>query len=160
MAETSVEDLPRVYLFRSTVQVTSKGDDGMPAIGERGFLVVGNVTLFALERIKIGQANCVRLPKGLFRCTMEDSKKVGPAFRIEGSGEYGHNIPMPGDHSQMAAFMIHAANYPHEIQGCVAPGRDYLPNGVDKSWSAMQELFKHCGGWGVGKQMMIDVDNL
>jgi len=160
VAETSVDDLKRIYLFRSSVQVTSTDGNGKTAIGERGFLVVGNVSLYAIERIKIGEINCVRLPKGVFRCTMTETKKVGKGFWIEGSGEYGHNIPMPGHHEQKAAFMIHAANYPHELEGCVAPGRDYLPNGVSESWKALQEIFTYCGGWGPGNQMMFEVDYL
>jgi hypothetical protein len=160
MAETDVDDLPRIYLFRSNVQVTSKDSNNIPALGERGFLVVGNDTFYAIERIKIGQFNCVRMPKGVYMCTMTETKKVGKGFWIEGWGQYGHNVPMPGHPDQKAAFMIHAANYPHEVEGCVAPGRTYLDNGVGESNKAMQAIFTFCGGWGEGRKMMFDVDYL
>lgn len=153
-----VDDLPRVYYFRTGVLVASKDKENVAAIGERGILVVGSITLYAIERTKIGTSNCVRLPQGVYLCTMEESTKVGPGFRVKSTGEYGHNkMNIDG---VLAAFKVHSANYPHQISGCIAPGKTILDNGVGESNKAMKEIFQHCGGWGIGKQMMLDVDSL
>jgi hypothetical protein len=154
----NVDDLPRIYFFRSGVQVVSMDKDDAPAMGERGILVVGTITLHAIERTTYEKSNCVRLPIGLYECTMEKTEKVGRGFRIKESGEYGHNKTNIG--GILAKFKIHSANYPHEISGCIAPGRTILDNGVGGSRDAMRDIFTFCGGYGDGKKLMLDVDSL
>lgn len=151
MAEET--QIPTVYLFRIGVN-TSSPKDKPPAIGVRGVMVIGSVSLYTIER----GGGYVILPKGTFECTMEQHKRLGKVFRVKDSGENGHNVT--NDRGYLAGMLIHSANFPHEIVGCVAPGKTYLGNGVGETKKAMQELIQYCGGWGVGKKMMLDVDSI
>ena len=86
----NIDGLPKVYLFRTGVQVSSP--KGSPAaMGERGILVVGNVTYYTIER----SGNYVMLPKGVFMCWMQlihpNTKSEKRAFLVKQTGEYGHN---------------------------------------------------------------------
>jgi hypothetical protein len=154
-SEVDISELQTVYLFRTGVQFSAKNSaDSKSAMGERGIMVVGNVSLQTIER----RGGYWVLPKGLFLCSMYETPKIGKAFYIQATGEYGHNCKLKSGGA--VEFMIHAANYPYQIEGCVAPGKTILENGVNQSKAAMQEIFTYCGGWGVGKKMLLDVDSL
>jgi hypothetical protein len=153
----NIDGLPKVYLFRTGVQVSSP--KGSPAaMGERGILVVGNVTYYTIER----SGNYVMLPKGVFMCWMQlihpNTKSEKRAFLVKQSGEYGHGVT--NDEKKLAGFFIHQGNYPHHIAGCVAPGKTWISNGVEDSKAAMNEIINFCGGWGNGKKMMLEVNYL
>lgn len=152
--ENDVE-LPTVYLFRTGVQISSQKDESSaPALGERGVMIVGSLSLYTVER----RGGYVGLPKGVFECTMEDHKRLGKVFRVKASGENGHNVT--NTRGVLAGILIHTGSYPHHVVGCVAPGKTYITNGVGESRMAMEAIFQYCGGWGVGKKMMLDVDSI
>ncbi len=130
MAEPEVE-LARIYLFRTSEQINSTSKKtGVHAMGERGIMVVGNNTLYTIERT----GGFVRLPKGEFICKMEQHKRLNRVFRVRAGGEYGHNVKNHND--VLAGMLIHAAMYPHNIEGCIAPGRTYINNGINASKGA------------------------
>lgn len=156
MAEDN--DIKTVYLFRSGAIFSDK-DGAKPVMGERGFLVVGDVVLHTIERTKIDGANSTRLPeKGVFLCTMASTTKLPKGFWIEQTGEYGHN--KQNNLGNYSALKIHSGNQLADISGCVAPGRIYTEKGVAESRKAMEDIFTYCGGWGIGKKMYIDVDTM
>ncbi len=151
--QIDISTLQTVYLARTGVQISAKNPaDSTTVMGERGTLKVGNVSLYTIER----RGGFWVLPQGLFLCSMYETSKIGKGFYIQADGEYGHNCKLTGGGA--VQFMIHAANYPYEIEGCIAPGKAILDNGVDKSVAAMQEIFTFCGGWGVGKKMLLSVE--
>jgi len=149
-----IDDLQRIYLFRTGVQVNSKDKSSIPAMGERGIMVVGDLTLYTVER----RGGYVTLPKGIFECTMEDHKRLGKVLRVKAEGVNGHSIK--NNRGILAGILVHAGNYPHHVVGCVAPGMTYIENGVGQSSAAMQYIFQFCGGWGVGKKLSLEVDSL
>jgi hypothetical protein len=146
------DEIQTVYLFRTGTQVTSKNKEGKAAVGERGYLFMGLDYLYTIER----RGGYVTLPSGNFECTMEQHKRLGKVFRVKAEGANGHNVR--NNRGILAGILIHAASYPHHVEGCVAPGRTQINNGVGKSSEAMEALFTYCGGWGVGKKMMMAVD--
>lgn len=148
-------NIPEVFLFRTGVQVTSKSKAGERAIGERGILMIGDVPYYTIER----RGGYVTLPEGVFECTMENHvKKKRRLFRVKDHGEYGHNVL--NSRGAFAGILIHSSNYPHNVTGCIAPGRIQITNGVDRSTEAMEDLFVFCGGFGEGKKMRIHVSRL
>lgn len=148
-------EIPTVYLFRTGIQISSQKDKtSAAALGERGVMVIGNLTLYTVER----RGGYVTLPKGTFECTMENHSRLGKVFRVKASGEGGHNVT--NTQGVLAGILVHAGNYPHHVVGCIAPGKTWIEHGVGESSKAMQEIFQFCGGWGVGKKMMLDVDSL
>lgn len=155
MAEDEVKT---VYLFRSEAIFSDKDGD-TPVMGERGFLVVGDVVLHTIERTTVGDFKSTRLPeKGVFLCEMVSTTKLPKGFWIEQTGEHGHN--KKNTQGNYSALKIHAGNWLKDISGCVAPGRTIIQNGVGESHKAMQDIFTYCGGWGIGKKMYIDVDTM
>ena len=135
-----------IYLFRENVQIEYNG-----AIGERGYLVAGNAVYYTIER----RGGYVVVPKGEYEIKMETSPTKGSRrqFRIRGHG-------VTNDRGSLAAFLIHSANFPDEIVGCIAPGKTLLGKGVGNSNKAMEEIFTFCGGFGVGKTATLVVDSL
>lgn len=149
MAETiEAKQIPQVTLFRTNAKVTRNN-----AMGERGFLFLGGGWLYTIE----GTGGYVRLPVGRFECTMEKHPTRGQVFRVKAGGENGHNVKTRDD--TLAGILIHAANYPDELQGCLAVGRTLFGNGIDKSRDAMGDVFAFCGGFGIGKKMMLEISS-
>jgi len=153
--ETDISELPTVYLVRTGVQIGVKNPaDSKTAMGERGVMLVGNIYLDTIER----RGGYWVLPKGLYMCSMYETTKIGKGFYIQATGEYGHNCKLKSGGA--VEFMIHAANYPYQVEGCIAPGKVVVEKGVEQSTAAMQEIFTFCGGWGLGKKMMLNVDSV
>jgi len=145
--------MENLYLFRRGVQISSRDRNGKVALGERGELFVQGIRFYTIER----RGGFLTLPKGRYECVMEVSAKVGRMFRVEIAGYYGHNLLTKS--KKPAAMLIHAANLPHQVEGCVAPGLILKRNGVDKSEKAMNEIFQLCGGFGLGKKVWLVVDD-
>jgi len=109
------------------------------ANGENSELWIGDTMLWAVER----RDKFVRLDEGTYTLKMEFSPTYGrKQFRV-----YGHK-----KQGGAAAILIHAANYPDEVTGCIAPGMTATLEGVDQSELAMNKLFSLWGGFAVGKQ--------
>ena len=51
-----------------------------------------------------------------------------------------------------AAILIHAGNYPGDVEGCIAPGTITLSDGVDNSNLAMEQIFQKFGGFKEGEE--------
>jgi hypothetical protein len=142
-------DFPTIYLFRTSEIFSSEN-----AEGRRGYIVIGEVAYFSLER----GGGFVKLPNGKFECVMENHTSKGKIFRVTATGEHGHNVPRQA--GGYAGILIHSANRPKQLLGCVAPGRIKEVFGVSESKKAMEDIFNYCGGFGVGKRAWIVVDNM
>ena len=143
------EELPTLYLFRRNVTVSHGG-----ANGELGFLVIGELVLYTVER----RDGYVKLPNGTFECTMEAHATKGNCFRVKAEGENGHNVK--NNQGNYSGILIHSANYPDQLAGCVAPGRSQIIGGVGESKKAMGDIFIFCGGFGAGKKVWLEVGDM
>ncbi|MGL4915723.1 MAG: DUF5675 family protein [Aeromonas allosaccharophila] len=99
-------------------------------IGSFGKLTLdGKVVAYTCEREWLDnkpQVSCV--PAGTYRLVPHQSPKVGLCYALE-NPELGVTIFGP---SKRSHILIHAANFPHELEGCIAPGIGW-----------------HGSGWGV-----------
>jgi hypothetical protein len=147
--------LPELFLFRTGVYISSESR-GEKAIGERGILMAGDVPYHTIER----RGGYVTLPHGVFTCTMERQKKKKnrPIFRVDTDGRYDHHITNMRGFS--AGILIHPSKYPHDIVGCIAPGKVQTHNGIDESKKALEEIFQFCGGFGEGRKVRLHVSSL
>jgi hypothetical protein len=86
------------------------------------------------------------IPEGGYECVSHKSPRFGPCFALVGDG-VGIN---QGD-AHRYAILIHSANFPDQLQGCLAPGKSLQPIpiggrewprslGVTQSRQAMQEI--------------------
>jgi len=149
------ESLTELFLFRTNVFITSESN-GVKAIGKRGVLMAGDVPYHTIERA----GGYVTLPSGVFTCTMERqaAKKNRQIFRVDTKGEYGHHVWT--QRGTLAGILIHPSKYPHDIVGCIAPGKVVTHNGIDHSKQALDEIFQFCGGFAEGKKIRLHVSDL
>jgi hypothetical protein len=66
-------------------------------------------------------------------------------------------IRKSGKQGARGRIYIHPGNYPNDVEGCVAPGRHRIKNGVGESVLATQEIFDALGGWELGKRFVLEV---
>ena len=52
---------------------------------------------------------------------------------------------------------VHPANYPHQLEGCIAPGTGEMEGGVSDSRHALQQIFEALGGWREGEKLDLEV---
>ncbi|HNU06405.1 MAG TPA: DUF5675 family protein [Pyrinomonadaceae bacterium] len=116
-------------------------------IGKRGNLTVGNVVFETIER----GGNYVSLPTGRFLLTMTKDASRGQVFIVQPDGTFGHNVPTLS--GGKAGIMIHSADTPDDLTGCLAPGKSFdAANGtLLQSSSAMTDIFNFFGGFGETK---------
>jgi hypothetical protein len=88
-------------------------------IGKRGTLTVGSVTFENIER----GGNFVSLKSGRFLLTMTEDASRGQVFIVQPDGKYGHNVPTLS--GGKAGIMIHSADTPDDLTGCLAPGKSF-----------------------------------
>lgn len=115
--------------------------------GKRGTLTVGNVSFETIER----GGNYVSLPTGRFLLTMTKDKSRGQVFIVQPTGSYGHKVPT--ESGGVAGIMIHSADTPDDLTGCLAPGKsfDATSNTLLQSSEAMTDIFTFFGGFGETK---------
>ncbi|WP_432474796.1 DUF5675 family protein [Amphritea sp. HPY] len=86
--------------------------------------------LFTVERPWLGNApNKSCIPEGVYSVEHYSSAKYPDHFEVKGVLERSY-------------ILFHSANYPSELQGCIAPGLALMPNklGVQNSSVAMDLL--------------------
>jgi hypothetical protein len=129
--------------FKRTGVIFTK--DGVQ--GKRGTLTAGNVSYETVER----GGNYVSLPTGKFLLTMTNDKSRGQVFIVQADGKYGHNVKAEG--GGLAGIMIHVAETPSQLLGCLAPGKsfDAKENKLLEGRSAMNEIMTFFGGFGETK---------
>ncbi|MEP6901401.1 MAG: DUF5675 family protein [Actinomycetota bacterium] len=115
--------------------------------GKRGTLPAGNVSFETIER----GGNYDSLPAGKFLLTMTNDKSRGRVFIVQPTGSYGHKVPT--ESGGTAGIMIHSADTPDDLTGCLAPGKsfDAASNTLLRSSEAMTDIFTFFGGFGETK---------
>lgn len=85
--------------------------------------------------------SCV--PTGVYELIWHQSRKYGWRWHLVGAGVY---LDDQGDGSRFAC-LLHAANWPEQLQGCIAPGllhgQIVGQRGVGSSGAALRVLEEH-----------------
>jgi hypothetical protein len=112
------------------------------ATGEISRLTVEDVLFWAVER----RDGYISLDEGTYTVKMETSPthKGRRQFRVLDHNKVNKN-------GETAPILIHAGNYPGDVQGCIAPGFILLKDGVDQSRLAMEKIFSLFGGFQRGR---------
>lgn len=113
----------------------------LPGIGTFGELTVGDILFKTVEREWLdnkGFVSCV--PNGLYSLSPHHSQKKGDCFILE-----NHQLNVyKFDTTHRYAILIHIANFPNEVQGCIGIGKQltYINGelGVTHSAASLQEL--------------------
>lgn len=120
-----------------------------------GRIMISGKTFFTIERPwipgagKSGKkgASCVSV--GTYRLTRHDSEMypktwalVNPSLDVY---HYPWDVPRGQEASTRTAVLIHAANWAHELRGCIAPGKTRTKDAqgkwmVTRSRDAMNEI--------------------
>jgi hypothetical protein len=146
-----------LYLTRTGERCSATNKTGKVALAKRGILQAGTLSFYTIERI-----GTVSLRRGTYQCVMEqqlnpDGSGKRKVFRPRAEGPYGHHLK--SSTGGPAAILIHSANTPHQLTGCIAPGRQKTPEGVDESIPALKAIFDACGGFVDGKVVWLVVRN-
>ncbi len=125
-----------------TLRRTGRKVNHQGATGEISELEVGGETLWAVER----RDGYVTLPEGTYTVQMELSptRQGRRQLRV-----LGHDKKTK--QGEVARILIHAANTPDEVQGCIAPGLYSTTSGVSQSQAAMNKIFHSLGEFKVGQ---------
>ena len=116
-----------------------------------GLLHVGGHVFHTLERpwvpdpaSKCGRKGVSCVAPGVYRLVKHNTEAhpkvwalVNPALGVY---HQPTDVPAGCEHITRTAVLIHPANYPHEIRGCIAPGMSRGPNAVWNSRQAMKKL--------------------
>lgn len=69
------------------------------------------------------------------------------------------DVPVrPGETTD--SILVHVANWPHQLTGCVGPGLEWRPDGVGSSRLAMEAIFAVLGGFHAGREFCVHVEEL
>lgn len=111
--------------------------------GLRGTLTAGSISYETIER----GDGYVKLPAGKFLLTMTNDSSRGQVFIVYHEGKYGHNVPTLAGGS--AGIMIHVADSPSQLEGCLAPGKqfDVATKKLLLGREAMNDIMTFFGGF-------------
>jgi hypothetical protein len=116
------------------------GDNGV-----FGHLVLGDDEFYTVERRWADNAkgrSCI--PEGTYTLERHNSRKFGRTFALVNHDLGIYHYPDPN--ADRAAILLHAANKPSELEGCIAPGlgilknSDGVPYAVTSSRDALEEV--------------------
>lgn len=130
--------------------------DGVTNIpGIRGLMVIRSAeqrVLIQLPTVERG-GDTVRLPTG--RYVYEHSEMIRRpgerCLRIKSATTGTVLTVAQADCLRRRSLLIHVANYPGELVGCIAPGLTEIARGVGHSAAAFEQLCKGLGGFELGK---------
>lgn len=88
-------------------------------------------------------ASCI--PEGVYDLALRES----PVVKRTSGGEFTHGYEITGVPGR-TFIMLHPANWPHELEGCISPGMDYRimrgNQGVTSSRDAFREMMAELEG--------------
>lgn len=129
------------------------------AEGIRGTIKTGSLMLPTIER----GDNYRHLPRGWYDCicdywvhTATSSNGTSVIMRIKAIrvlGDYSK-----GSHSK-PRILIHPANWPDQLEGCIAAGSERSILGVSRARDAILDIFDAIGGWEQDKKIRLYVEN-
>lgn len=112
----------------------------VPGVGTFGELYhQGRLLLVTVERDwRNNEPNVSCVPAGLYTLRRHTSPSKGACFALE-APSLGVTISGP---SQRTHCLVHVANFPHQLAGCIGPGLDWHPTrwGVSNSEAALDKL--------------------
>ncbi|UTV28985.1 DUF5675 family protein [Photobacterium atrarenae] len=133
---SEVKSLPRLTLITKSI----------PGVGTFGELFSnGEVICKTVEREWLSnRKNKSCVPPGVYRVKPNHSPRFGEGFVLE-NPDLGVTVKGP---SQRTHCLIHVANFPEEVEGCIAPGTDFHSArwGVANSRYAFGRLMELLGG--------------
>jgi len=111
-----------------------------------GTLTLNGVTLQSLERAWVpgptgGTKGVSCVPAGTYRLVRHDTEAHPRSFALvnEELGVYHYAVP-PGKQGR-TAVLIHVANWPTELRGCIALGMERGENSIAKSRIAVNRFY-------------------
>lgn len=123
--------------------------------GLLGTLWCGEQRFHALKRV-----GYVELADGVYEVEMDHFDSGIRVLRVVGAldshAQTQKQAATLAKHSQA----IHVANYPEQLEGCIAPGLDRTPSGVGSSHVAFERIVALLGGWVPGKKCTLEVRSL
>lgn len=128
---------------------------GPHGAGVLGHIHLGPLSLFCIENevtprlVPIGK---YRAEMGLMRDGQRRAiRLLPPVVKPEAVSEHFWRSFSAG------RIYIHPANYPDQLDGCIAPGESLIPGGVGRSAAAMESLFLALGGWNPGQFLEVEI---
>lgn len=101
-------------------------------------------TLYTVERAWEDNAPFIScIPEGIYQVSKHQSPKFGECFILEGDtvGRF------EDDGKERSHILIHAANFSHQLQGCIAPGNAITSingeSGANSSKPALNWMLKN-----------------
>jgi hypothetical protein len=127
---------PTLTLTRTNETCRSKDKSGNIVVGRRGKLTVSGSsrTFHTIER----GGGYVYLRPGTYQCYTGSRASNGkPCIQIVHSQK--------NSRGEIAGIVMHTANYPHQVLGCIAPGLSVITQGVSGSGRALKAIFEAVG---------------
>lgn len=104
------------------------------------FYIDGEFVCYSLERPWIDNVpNISCVPEGVYELVYHKYKNRTDTFALKG-GTVSH---YPNDEFARNLILIHPANYPHELQGCIATGKDKDTDRMIDSGDAFKVLINN-----------------
>jgi len=122
--------VPVMTLTRLAVTVTHDGVEG-----RRGTLEIKGHSFHSIERM----GGYVFLPKGRYNCTLGKRGSNGNKCV-----HISHDVK--NGKGERAGIVMHVANYPDQLAGCIAIGNTKLTGGVGQSGKAFDKLYELIAG--------------
>jgi hypothetical protein len=126
--------------------------------GARGMLVIDTLSWPTVERLGV-----VHLVPDTYECEFgywtDRNGRRWKALRIlltESQFQRIYGRASTSDRERGRIY-IHAANWPHQLEGCIAPGVDPIENGVSQSRTALWQIFEALGGWKENERVTLEV---
>lgn len=123
--------------------LTRKTDDGISTLGE--LAIEDAFFCYTLERPwlnNIRETSCV--PKGIY----------GVTFTF--SGHFQRFMPLLEDVPGRSEIRIHPANWPYQLEGCIAVGHDLAKDAISNSVAVFEPLRnKMKAAWDTGEAITI-----
>lgn len=113
----------------------------------QGMLEIAGEEFFSLERPWVegapgGQKGVSCVPEGLYRLVPHDSEAHPKSFALVNEDLHVYHLSVPQDGQGRTACLIHAANWPQELRGCIALGMQKGTNAVFQSRLAIKRFYE------------------
>lgn len=103
---------------------------------------------YTIERPWKGNAkNISCIPEGVYDIRKHQRPNGDRVFILLGNGCCADPGQLSPPNITRWGILIHAANYPNEVEGCIAPGLARDRGSVQQSRAAMAELHKHTAAY-------------
>lgn len=111
-----------------------------------GTLQIGSAVFQSLERPWIpgppgGEKGISCVPTGRYELMLHDSEAHPRSFALVNPALHVFHMQVPREQQGRAACLIHVANHPSEIRGCIALGMERGPNSVQRSRIAIDRFY-------------------